>query len=186
MKHQIDHAQQNHALAVGRLLLIVLAQTTVTTKPTKRPLHHPTPRQNHKALEIIAALDYLQRPAENDLYPFHQFAPIAAISPDQLQTRKAVAQTLHYQFCPVTILNVGRVNKYRQDQSHRVDDYMTLAPIDFLARIVTAQPTFSVVFTLWLSITAALGVLLRPAFFRTLSRSASWIRCQIPQRQNLR
>jgi hypothetical protein len=40
------------------------------------------------------------------------------------------------------------MNDHRQDQSQCVYDYMALATLDLLAGIVTANPLFSVVFTL--------------------------------------
>jgi len=45
-------------------------------------------------------------------------------------------------------LYVGRVNRYRQDQSQRIDDKMALATLDLLAGIVAANPLFAIVFTL--------------------------------------
>ena len=50
-----------------------------------------------------------------------------------------------------------------------------LAAGDLLAAIVAAGPPFSVVFTVWLSITAALGLSFRPAWARTLLRRQSCI-----------
>jgi hypothetical protein len=56
-----------------------------------------------------------------------------------------------------------------------------LATLDLLARVIAAAiPLFSVVFTVWLSITAADGVASRPAATRTFSRNASWIFRQAP------
>jgi len=60
-----------------------------------------------------------------------------------------------------------------EDQADGVDNDMSLAAVDFLARVVAADPPFSVVLTLWLSMIAALGVASRPAATRTSSRSES-------------
>jgi len=50
---------------------------------------------------------------------------------------------------------------------------MPFPAVDFLAGVITARPPFSVVFTDWLSMIAALGLSSRPAACRTLPRKAS-------------
>ena len=50
---------------------------------------------------------------------------------------------------------------------------MPLAARHLLTGIITTRPPFSVVFTLWLSMIAALGEVCRPSAFRTLSRTLS-------------
>jgi hypothetical protein len=67
-----------------------------------------------------------------------------------------------------------------QQQSNGVYHNMTLTSIDFLASIIAPGPPFSVVFTDWLSMMAALGVGSRPWASLTLGRSASWILSQVP------
>jgi len=59
------------------------------------------------------------------------------------------------------------MNRHRQEKSERIDSDMALAPVDLLAGIVTADPPFSVVFTLWLSMIAAVGLASRPSRSRT-------------------
>jgi hypothetical protein len=73
-----------------------------------------------------------------------------------------------------------------QDQPIRVDEQVALAPLDLLTAIKAASPPFCVVFTDWLSMIAALGVGLRPAFTRTASRKALCIRLQVPSLRHLR
>ena len=78
------------------------------------------------------------------------------------------------------------MHHHRHQQAQRVDHDVPLAAADLLARVVAADPLFSVVLTLWLSMIAALGLFFFPAFFRTLSRSASWIVFQVPSLRNRR
>jgi hypothetical protein len=78
------------------------------------------------------------------------------------------------------------MDHHRQHQPDRVYDEMAFPPLDLLACIVAAWPPFSVVFTLWLSMIAALGVGSRPALTRTCSRKASWIVSQVPLRRQMR
>jgi hypothetical protein len=72
---------------------------------------------------------------------------------------------------PVAILDIGGVHHDADHQSERVDDQVALASTDFLARIVTANAPFEVVFTDWLSMIAAEGIRLRPSACRTSPRS---------------
>ena len=57
---------------------------------------------------------------------------------------------------------------------------MALSSGDFLASVVAPRPPFSVVLTDWLSMMAALGVASRPSLSRTMGRSASSTRSQVP------
>ena len=61
----------------------------------------------------------------------------------------------------VAVLYVGRVDGDGEDQAEGVDEEMALLALDLLARVIArrvdARPPFSAPFTLWLSITPALG-----------------------------
>ena len=107
------------------------------------------------------------------LDPVDKLARIAAIGPYQEQARKTFYETSEHELGSVALLNSGRMHHNDNDQADRIDDYMALAAVDFLAGVVAADPPFSVVFTLWLSMIAALGVASRPAATRTSSRSES-------------
>ncbi len=80
--------------------------------------------------------------------PLNQRARIPAVSPDQLKACELTFELGEHHLGPVAVLHVGWVNDYLQDQSQRVYDNMALATLDLLAGIVTANPFFSVVFTL--------------------------------------
>ena len=98
-------------------------------------------------------------------------------------------QQLQHQHRSLAVSDVGRMyHMHHQfhDQTQRIDDDVPLASAHLLARVVPADPLFSVVFTLWLSMIAALGLFFFPAFFRTLSRSASWIVFHVPSLRNRR
>src|SRR5207244_13339337 len=71
---------------------------------------------------------------------------------------------------PFPYTTLFRSHRDRQDQPQRVDRQMPLASVHLLARIIAARPPFSVVLTLWLSITPALGLSSRPAAWRTFVR----------------
>ena len=102
--------------------------------------------------------------------PVNKPTGIAAVSEDQSQTAQTtgiVTQLLEEQFSTISVLYVGRMDNQRDNQANGVDDQMTLAAKDFLARIVPAIPPFSAVLTDWLSMMPTLGVGLRPACRRT-------------------
>jgi hypothetical protein len=67
-----------------------------------------------------------------------------------------------------------------EQQPHGVNYDVALASFNQLPRIEPTGPPFSVVFTDWLSMMAALGVGSRPASIRVRSRSASWMRSSVP------
>ena len=173
MNHQVDHHDKDHGFTAGGEHLVVLAHPPIPADPAEGPLHDPTPRQDHKADDIIAALDDLQNPVSKRSRPFDQFARIATVRPDQLQASIPPTELAQHQLGSVAILNVRGMNNDGQNQSQRVDDNMPLATVDLLARVVAMRPPFSVVFTLWLSTIAAEGDFFRPADTRTLSRRAS-------------
>jgi hypothetical protein len=77
-------------------------------------------------------------------------------------------------------LHGGFVDLDGEDHSERVDDEMTFSSVDFLARVISAEPPFSVVLTDWLSMMAALGVGFRPSWRRTCARKVSWMCFQTP------
>jgi hypothetical protein len=67
-----------------------------------------------------------------------------------------------------------------EKHSKRIDEDVAFSSVDFLARIVSAKPPFSVVLTDWLSMMAALGVGFRPSWRRTCARKVSWMRFHTP------
>ena len=87
---------------------------------------------------------------------------------------KSIARKPSYQLIDDQAISIldSRMNHDGQQQSYRVQ--VTLATHHFLTSIIATRPPFSVVFTDWLSMIAALGVGLLPSDCRTLGRSASW------------
>lgn len=73
-------------------------------------------------------------------------------------------------YAAVAVLNVGRMDHGMQQQTYRIDEDMPLLAFDLLAGIIAipvdAGPPFSALLTLWLSITAAVGLASRPACSR--------------------
>ena len=166
MNHQIDHGNDDHCFTALGECLVVFRQSAVLTQPGERSLDNPSLWQHHKAVRF-GTFDNFNEPSRPAARPVNKPAGIAAVSEDQLQTAEACAKSLQDQSSAVAILNVGWMDNQCHDQTHGVDDQMTLAAKDFLARIVPTIPPFSAVFTDWLSMMPTLGVGLRPCFRRT-------------------
>jgi hypothetical protein len=95
---------------------------------------------------------------------------IAAIGIEFQQERIQAEHGRHDQRAAIAILNVGGVHDGVDQQTLRVDENMPLLALDLLSCVVTRRidrgPPFSALFTLWLSITAAVGL----ASLKTASR----------------
>jgi hypothetical protein len=95
---------------------------------------------------------------------------IAAIGEQLLQKREIPEQCAQNENAAVSVLDVGGMNDRMKQQAYRVDKNMPLLAVDLLARIIAVRintaPPFSALFTLWLSMTAAVGLASRPAASR--------------------
>ena len=80
---------------------------------------------------------------------------------------KLAKQRGEQQQAAIAILNVGGMDDGVQQQSERIDENMPLLAFDQLAGIepmrINAGPPFSALFTLWLSMMAAVGLASRSA-----------------------
>ncbi len=104
-----------------------------------------------------------------------QFAArLAAIGEEVAQPWKPVADGLEPRRCAVAILPIGRMNKDEEHDAQRVSDDGALAAVDLFPASQPERPPLSVVFTLWLSITPAVGLASRPSSSRALMTS-SWL-----------
>ena len=80
------------------------------------------------------------------------------------------------QYAPVTVLDIGRMNDGLEQQTKRVYKDMALLALDLLARVIAmridVRPPFSALFTLWLSMMAAVGLASRSPCSRHSTYSA--------------
>ncbi len=176
----MNHRNLNPCLTGLRQSFIIFAQPTTPTKPCKCAFHDPSAWQHLKMMAVRWTFDNLQKPTTERISPLYQLSCIAAIGPDQLEPRKSPHQFRKHKLGSVSVLDIRSMDDNGQKQSQSVYYDMALASRDFLARIVATRPPFSVVLTDWLSMMAALGVGSRPSASRTLGRSASWMRSQLP------
>ena len=98
---------------------------------------------------------------------------ISAVGEQRLQKWKHAEQCRHHENASIAILNVGRMNDGVEQETYCVDKNVPLLALDLLARIVAvrinAGPPFSALFTLWLSMMAAVGLASRCACSRHCS-----------------
>ena len=94
----------------------------------------------------------------------------AAVGVKLEQKRKGAEQARHPQRPAVPVLNVAGVHDGVHQKALRIDEDVPLLALDLLAGVVARRvdrrPPFSVLFTLWLSIIAAVGLASREAASR--------------------
>ena len=87
---------------------------------------------------------------------------VASIGEELLQERIHSEQGSKQQNATVAILDIGAMNDGVEQQTQRIYENMALLAFDLLARIIAmridAGPPFSALFTLWLSMMAAVGL----------------------------
>ena len=92
--------------------------------------------------------DDLDVPPQLRLDPLAEaFLLVAAIGPDQLQTRKDPLERRKQGLAAASVLDVGFMHQHVQNQSIRIDEQVALAAFDPFATIIAAGPPFCVVFT---------------------------------------
>ena len=122
---------------------------------------------------LIRSLDDLDPPGGIGHGPPQLLAAVGAIGEDRLQEGKQPAgPAIQDQQGAVTILDIGRMHDHVEDQTEGIDKQVAFLALDLLARVIArrvdARPPFSALFTLWLSITPALGEAARPSNSRVM------------------
>ena len=129
----------------------------------------PAAREEDKARGPGEAPDYDRaRPAQETGEPGRE--PVAsAIGEHELEPRTEPLQPAQQVAGSIGVLDVGGMDDNAEQQAGGVDRDMPFAALDLLRRVPAARPPFSVVFTLWVSITAALGLGSRPSRSRSIT-----------------
>ena len=152
----------------------ILCEPAAAVEPCNGSLHDPAFGEDNKPLGTVAAFDDL------DVQIVYRFggavaegrSGIGAIGEQLAQERELSEQCGQQQDAAVAILNIGASHQRVQHQTQGVDQDMTFLALDQLAGIeamrVDAGPPFSALFTLWLSITQAVGLASRSACSRHL------------------
>ena len=154
-------------------VLVVLSEAPAAVDPGDSALHDPAPGQGLEALLARRAFDHLDGPAGSAHGSAQLVAAVGTVGEDRLQEAEEPARpAVEDQKGAVAVLQIGRVDGDGEDQAEGVDEEMALLALDLLARVIArrvdARPPFSAPFTLWLSITPALGEGARPSRSRTM------------------
>ena len=154
--------QESQRLAIE--VLPILGKPSASVEPGNGALNDPAAWKHHKSFGLIGALDDFSFEVGQDFRErLLEFRPlIAAVSKQLFQERMDPEQSGKKQNTAVTVLDIGGVNDRVEQQTHRVYEKMALLTLDLLARIeamwINARPPFSALFTLWLSMMAAVGL----------------------------
>ena len=153
----------------------VLGKPATAVEPADGSLDNPALRQNdgipwpdrNGARSRLAgqALRAPERPGTA--------AGIGGVGEQLLEKREPSEQGSQDHQPAIAILHIGRGHQRVQQQSHRIDEEMALLALDQLAGIepmwIDADPPFSALFTLWLSMMQAVGLASRSACSRHLT-----------------
>ena len=169
MEHEADHGQFDHGLRDLGQLFVLSRQPPPAAKPAKCSLRHPAAREEGEARSPGKALDHDQGQPEQEAGEQGREPVVSAISEHDLEPRVEPLQPTQQVARTIGVLDVGGMNDDAEQQAGGVDRDMPLAALDLLRRIPAARPPLSVVFTLWVSITAALGLGSRPSRSRNIT-----------------
>ena len=156
----------------------MLCETAVAAHPGERALDDPAARQHLEALGRVGTLDDLELPVSHAVEGVGKLLGIVAVvGPDQLQPREQRLELLEQIDGAVAILHIGRMHDGVQQEALRVGRDVAFDALDFLGRIeadrINPFPPFSALLTLWLSMMAAEGSVLRCILSRNIFRSSA-------------
>lgn len=170
VEHQADGGEGDHGLGDLREFLVILGEAPLASQPSKRSLNHPTARQNNETDGSSDAVNDDQSETKQETGEEHRKSIVGAVGEDGAKPTVERLDFLQQRPRAVGVLDIGGEDDDAQQQAGGVDRYVAFAPPDFLARIVPTRPPFSVVWTLWLSMMAAVGLASRPSASRSMTR----------------
>ena len=173
--------QEHPGSGAGDGGLEVLGETSAAAEPSQAALHHPSPGQELEAFDAWRALDDFDRPRSAIGEGVEQlFAAIDPVGEDMVQLGEGLPQRAQQRNRTVRILDVGFVHPHGERNPSVSVTIWRLRPLIRLPASIPRGPPLSLVGTLWLSIIPALGVSVRPCFWRARATSRALIRCQVP------
>lgn len=172
-EHELDAGEADEGDGGAVEVFVILGEPPAAIDPGDGTLDDPASGDDLEALGLGGALDHLDPPRGLGHGPAQFRAAIGAVGEDRLQKGKQPARAMvQNQTRAVAVLQVGRMDDDGEDQAEGVDEEMALLAFDLLARVIArrveARPPFSAPFTLWLSITPALGLAVRPSRSRVI------------------
>lgn len=150
----------------------VFGEPTAAAEPADGAFDNPAFGDDLEALRRIGAFDDfdlelcdgLARSGPEDR------PRVAAVGEQRLEESPAPEQRGKHKRAAVAVLDVGGVDDGVEQKAYRIDQDVALLALDLFSRIIAAGvhagPPFSALFTLWLSMIAAVGEASRPACSR--------------------
>lgn len=156
---------------------MVFIQPAIALKPSEGSFDYPSLRKriesapSGRTILSTESIAIAARPA----------GFVAGVGKDRPQARHLSEELPKKTRRLLAVIFVGSMNDHAQKESERIDDDVALTPADLFARITSAfRPPCRAISTDWVSITAALGLGLRPEATRAESgrRGARGGRCR--------
>ncbi len=166
--HEADHGEGDHGLGDLGEFLIVLGEASPSTEPAEGAFHHPAAGKQDEAGAACDPADDDQGEVQQEAGQPDGQAIIGAVGKDRLEPAIERLDPLQEAQGAGGVLDVGGMDDNPEQQAGGVDGDVALAAFDLLGGIIAARPPFSVVFTLWLSMTAAVGLASRPSCSRSI------------------
>ena len=172
-------------------IFVILGDAAIAAEPRESSLDDPATWQDDKAFQVVTALDDFEAQHRNfGNGGFDLPCVVAIVRPDQFEPGKAVADFIEDKPCAIAVLDAGGMNDGPQRQAFGVDKGVNLSPLDLLTGVIAylaiKTAPFSAAFSVWLSMTAAVGLASRPSCSRKAVCSSSQIASHTPSFWNLR
>jgi hypothetical protein len=151
-------------------------EAAVASQPGEGALDDPAPADQFEAALFVCALDDLQGDLLGGQIGGEFIAAVTAIRKDVLDEGEQAAGLFDEVHRAVPVLDACRDRLDAKQQPYRIGKRVALDAFDFLARVVAnkipvAAP-FSVAFTAWVSMMAAVGEASRPSASRQATSKA--------------
>ena len=146
----------------------IFGQAAAAVEPRDGALDDPSLWQNRKSFDLIRSLDDFSFDVRRHAgqLVLESCALIGGVGKELLQKGMQPEHCGEQQDAAIAVLDAGGMNDGVQQQAQRIYENVALLAFDLLARIIAMRinpgPPFSALFTLWLSITAAVGLACRP------------------------
>ena len=173
-QHEPDRGPAKKGKAAAIEAFPIFGQAPAAVEPSDRSFDNPAFWKDNELTRVRALDDFDVDLAADPFQPLLKLFPlVAAVRVELEQERKQSEQRAHQQNAAVAILDIGGMNDGAQQQALRIYQDVALLALDFFAGIearrIDAKPPFSALFTLWLSMIAAVGLASRPASSRHLT-----------------
>lgn len=157
--------QESECLAIE--VFPILREPAAAVEPCDGAFDDPSFGQHDEGMQFIALNDFDDPTATVGSGQRRARSAIAGIGEDALdEGKQGTRSRVEYESRAIAILDIGCMNGGAQQKAERVYEKMALLAFDLLSCVVAmriVRPPFSALFTLWLSMMAAVGLASRPS-----------------------